>query len=399
MNDRVKKALILLLGLSLSLAAGARNPKIGPGLSPGLGDGDDGNETGGAANTEVSLPVGLPATGPDPSMGTVDPASSPSNIVYTFDLNDDNGVSSVNQTHSAFEKARDMNAACVLIRINSFAGGWDVAENIRQEIIGYDRPVMVYVNNQAIPAATFISTGADSIYTKKGKTISNKKGAAKPAPKKSSVDSDRASDHVIASGTHTVTSSDPDDMYSADATMNEILFKAGLSNLTVVEHNPGIAEKAINFLMSPFALLTILLCVGFIMRKTAMSRLPGPMMYALAVIVLIYLAPYQLSGLASNTEIGAALLLIIGSIAAARYNKRWIAGTLLVLLTITLSLVRAGDTGVLLHYGSFSELLSIPGMPLGLVILGWWIAKWREKQLVRNQQNDNAAVAGLANAA
>lgn len=394
----MKKALILLLGLSVSLAAGARNPKIGPGLSPGFGDGE-GNETGGTANTEVSLPVGLPATGPDPSMGTVDPASAPSNIVYTFDLNDDNGVSSVNQTHSALEKARDMNAACVLIRINSFAGGWDVAENIRQEIIGYDRPVMVYVNNQAIPAATFISSGADSIYTKKGKTISNKKAMLSPSPKKSPADQDRSDNTMISSGSNTATSSNPEELYSTDATMNEILYKAGLSNLTVVEHNPGIAEKAINFLMSPFVLLAILLCTGFIMRKTAVSKLPGPMMYALAVIVLIYLAPYQLSGLASNVEIGAALLLIIGSIAAARYNRRWITGTLLVVLSITLSLVRAGDTDALLHYGSFSELLSVPGMPLGLVILGWWIAKWREKKSARSQQNDEQPLTGLASAA
>lgn len=389
----VKKALVIAISLSLSLAASATRTKIGPGCSPGIGDGE-GNVTGSGTNTEVTLPVGLPVSG-DPASS--EPAGT-SNIVYTFDLSDDNGTSSINQTHSAFEKARDMNAACVLIRIDGFAGGWDVAENIRQEILGYDRPVMVYVNNQAIPAASFISSGADSIYTKKGSTLANNKRAAK----KNSVNhsSSEANKQVVVTDAkvNSGNGNDPQSDFTNDVTMNEILYKAGLSNLTVVEHQPGFAEKAVDFMMNPYVVLLVLLLVGFVMRKAATKKLPGPVMYALALVLLLYLAPFQLSGLASNLEILVSVMLVVAVITASRYHHHKLAGLFLIALTITFALVRAGDTSALFQYGSYAELMTLPAAPLGLVILGWLIGRLTEYRRT-TETKLNAPAGKLANAA
>jgi membrane-bound ClpP family serine protease len=393
----VKRSLFIITCLFLSVAALAGKPKFGPGIFPGVTDGD-GNTTGdNSCGTEVTLPVGLPVAG-DEAAASASESNAASNIVYTFDLSPEDGASSINQTHSAFEKAKNMNAACVLIRIDGFAGGWDVAENIRQEIIRYDRPVMVYVNNQTVPAANFISMGADSIYTKKGSTISNKKAVAKKNAAANHTVS-KQEEVVALNATSSSTPTDPDALYANDATMNEILFKAGLSNLTVVEHEANFSERAIDFLMNPFMVMAVLLLIGFVMRKTAKGKLPGPLLYLLALSVLLYLAPFQLSGLANSGEIIASLALIVAVIASARYDKRWLTGIFLIGLTFLFSLVRAGDTEAIMRYGTFSELLTLPSIPLGLVILGWWIGKIGESKIVKEVKTSETAQATFATAA
>ncbi len=392
----VRKSLIIAFSLLFSLAAIAGKPKIGRGFGPRIGV-NERNETGGNTKTEVTLPVGLPVAGEESDVITSEDPNVSSNIVYTFDLNDDAGTSSVNQTHSAFEKAKNMNAACVLIRINSFEGGWDVAENIRQEIISYDRPVMVYVNNRAIPSASFISSGADSIYTKKGSTLSNKKSSPHKKAKPSSVTQKKNSSSAVVSTSKE--NSDAEELYSSDATMSEILYKAGLSNLTVVEHKAGFSERAIDILMNPWMAMAVLLLVGFVMRRTVKGKLPGPLLYALAVMVLLYLAPFQLSGLANSVEIIASIALIVAVIVSARYNQKMLTGIFLIALTFMFALVRAGDTDVLLRYSSFSELVTLPSIPLGLVILGWWIGKIGEAKTARTSKVSDVNIATLANAA
>ena len=393
----MRKALFLFVSLSLSLAALAGKPKIGPGYTPGIGD-NEGNTTGGGNNTEVTLPVGLPL-GDEAETSTTTESAAAANIVYTFDISPEDGAASANQTHSALVKAKDMNAACVLIRIDGFAGGWDVAENIRQEIISYDRPVMVYVNNQTIPAANFISMGADSIYTKKGSTISNKKSSsakvvatAKPKQTVANAGGDQTPTNSHASN--------PDELYGNDATMNEILYQAGLGNLTVVEHEAGISERMIDFMMNPYVVMAVLLLIGFMMRKTAKGKLPGPIMYLLVLSLLLYLAPFQLSGLASSLEILGSLALVLAVIISARYDKRILSGILLIGLTIVFTLVRAGDTDALMRYGSFSDLLTLSFIPLGLVILGWWLGKIGEGRKVVDANNKIVVGSGsLATAA
>jgi hypothetical protein len=393
----VRKSLFILFCLLISVAVIAGKPKIGPGIFPGINEGD-GNTTGdNSCGTEVTLPIGLPVTSDEAEVNSEN--NTTSNIVYTFDLSEEDGAASMNQTHAALEKAKNMNAACVLIRIDGFAGGWDVAENIRQEIISYDRPVMVYVNNQTIPAANFISMGADSIYTKKGSTISNKKAVVN---KKAQVAASKPKEEKTAVIPVTVNapSNDQDVACSNDATMNEILYTAGLGNLTIVEHEAGFSERAIDFLMNPFVVMVVLLLIGLVMRKSVKAKFPGPIIYLLALSVLLYLAPYQLAGLANSTEIIASIALIIAVIVSARHDKRWLTGIFLIGLTFVFALVRAGDTEAILRYGTFSEMLTLPSIPLGLVILGWWLGKIGEgKRAVSQREAQVEVSASLASAA
>lgn len=370
----MKKALLLVTCFGLSISAYAGRPKIGPGFTPGIGEG---NTTGGGSKTEVTLPVGLPLNGGDSELPANSDPSSSSNIVYTFDLSEGNGAASVNQTHSAFEKARNMNAACVLIRINSFAGGWDVAENIRQEILEYDRPVMVYVNDQAVSAASFISSGADSIYTKKGSTISNKK-SARNNTLQTAIKKQINEEQGLLSNISGNTSARPQtemQQYGNDVTMKEILYKAGLSNLTVVEHDAGFSEKCVTFLTNPWAIIALLVLTGFVLRKSVSSRIPGPMMYGIALVLLFAIAPFQLAGLASGYEIGLTILLSLGLLVSGKKNMRMINGLLIVALGLSFTLIRFGDVSALVAYGPKTDLLIQMCLSLVCLVSGWLIGR------------------------
>lgn len=364
----LKKAVLFLTFLSLSLNAFAGRPKLGPGLNPGV---NDGVTSGGTTNTEVSLPVGLPSTGGDPSLANSTESTPSSNIVYTFDLNEENGAASINQTHSAFEKARNMNAACVLIRINSFAGGWDAAESIRQEILSYDRPVMVYVNDQAVSAASFISSGADSVYTNKGAVISNRK-STNGINAQGKAQTTKSIQEEVASNFNNKATSSSEPSLSNDITMSEILYKAGLGNLTVVEHDAGYSEQIVSFLTSPFLTLLVLLIAGFVLRKAVHARYPGPMMYGLAMILLLILAPFQLAGLASGIEIGTTVVCVVMLIISARYNKRWMTLLSLAGLGLMFTLIQIGDFSALLEYSSKAQLFTQPILTLGCLTAGWF---------------------------
>jgi hypothetical protein len=138
-------------------------------------------------------------------------------------------------------------------------------------------------------------------------------------------------------------------------------------------------------MMNPFIVMAILLLIGFVMRKTAKGKLPGPIMYLLVLSLMLYLVPFQLSGLANGIEILVSLALTIAVIVSARSEKRYLTGILLIALTIAFSLVRAGDTEAILRYGTFSDILTLPSIPLLLVILGWWIAKYGEGRKVASR--------------
>lgn len=374
----MKKLLLLLTCFSLSLSAYAGRPKTGAGFTPGLGDGNT-TGSGSGNNTEVTLPVGMPSTGGDATVAPTADAGT-SSIVYTFDLSDDNGAASVNQTHSALEKARTLNASCVLIRIDGFAGGWDVAENIRQEILEYDKPVMVFVNNQAVPAASFISSGADSVYTKQGSTISNRNAKGRDAlnvnQSKAAVRSEVTTGHSssVKENVSNVTSE-----YSNDVTMNEILYKAGLGNLTIVKHDAGFSEKCIGLLSNPLVVMCILIIAGFVLRRVRNSRLPGPMLYLLALMLMIILAPFQLAGLASGIEIAGTLVVTSVLIIASRRKMRTLTGILLFSLALVITAVHLGDISALLIYDSKNTLLAEAFITLLCVFSGWWMGSLKRK--------------------
>lgn len=339
----LKKIITVTLVMALALPALATRPKIGKGFGPGLNDGA-GNTTG-AGTTEISMPIGVAVDGTDGKSVASNSDKSDANIVYTVDLGNETGAASVNQTHSALEKARSMNAACVLIRINSFAGGWDDAENIRQEIRDFEKPVMIVVNDNAGSASAFVSGGKDSVF-KSGKStvITNRKAAAIHSR---NVNAQRniAVIPQVENQDLTPSAHESEEVVLGDETMHEVLYRAGLSNLTVVHHAPGIAERIADVLVQPWVSVLILLLAGFVFSYASRKSLPGPALYLLFIISALYIAPFHYAGLMNTVELIGALTSIILLVSSLKMNLMWLRIVSFGLMSLFFALSQMKDSG------------------------------------------------------
>lgn len=339
----LKKIITVTLVMALALPALATRPKIGKGFGPGLNDGA-GNTTG-AGTTEISMPIGVAVDGTDGKSVASNSDKSDANIVYTVDLGNETGAASVNQTHSALEKARSMNAACVLIRINSFAGGWDDAENIRQEIRDFEKPVMIVVNDNAGSASAFVSGGKDSVF-KSGKStvITNRKAAAIHSR---NVNAQRniAVIPQVENQDLTPSAHESEEVVLGDETMHEVLYRAGLSNLTVVHHAPGIAERIADVLVQPWVSVLILLLAGFVFSYASRKSLPGPALYLLFIISALYIAPFHYAGLMNTVELIGALTSIILLVSSLKMNLLWLRIVSFGLMSLFFALSQMKDSG------------------------------------------------------
>ncbi|HEU4716838.1 MAG TPA: hypothetical protein VFU15_03350, partial [Bacteroidia bacterium] len=347
----------------------SRDPRCKAGINDGTG-------TGSSETSATKLPIGLPFTfaenGSASGSSSSAPASDSKKIVYTFDMPSDIGPEALHATHSAFQQARTMNASCVLIRMNSYSGALDAAENIRQEILDYDRPVMIYVENREMTASNLISTACDSVYLRHAPkvpraTAPSRNAVASPAGD----DKDPATD--LEQETHSTASlrSLPLDQECRPASklrgeasdINDVLLHAGLRDCKVVHYNPGFLSKAIDFLMRrPMSLLlVVLLAFGLSLQRK--ESLPGPSTFIVLVSSGFFVLPLFMGGLATGKEIALFAASVLATILLNRgRQKLWLrllpVAALLLLLTLCqytrLSFSYDSDLTVLLLLTSLS---------------------------------------------
>jgi membrane-bound ClpP family serine protease len=324
---------LLLPGLSLS--AFAFHPKVIPGINDGTGTGTvvDGND--------VKLPIGLPFSINDPaslSGSSSDENGSYEKIIYTFDLPDGQGPQSFHETHSAFEQARSMNAACVLIRMNSMSGALNAAENLSNEISDYDRPVMVYVNDKAIPASTLISMAADNkknaANAKQNKKAAAKNSIASKNTKTNSYQVGPVDQSFCRNGISTLPLGK---QYSSgqNGDLDDVLTQAGLNNYTVVHYSPGFFAQVIDWCMKPYVSLLLVILIALGLRLQINSVFPGPATFLLLVSLPLFGVPLFVGGLAGAGEFGlvlffAAAILMIAKKKVSSKTIRFIVALLFI---------------------------------------------------------------------
>lgn len=323
MTRKLSTLFLFLLFSGITLQVFAYNPRKKAGIVDGIGDNTANINNG----SEVKLPIGLPFSISDApgSSGPSDENSSydqPSKIVYTFDLIDGQGPESYHGTHSAFEQARSMNAACVLIRINTMSGALDAAENLSHEISDYDRPVMVYVNDKAIPASTLISMAADNKkkaadlkQNKRSFTAKNRMAA--PAENKARTKRIPRDERDCATG---ISSLPVGEQFSTgqNGDLDEVLTQAGLNNYTIVHYSPGFFSKVIDWCMKPFVSLLLIIIIGLGLRLQINSIFPGPATFLLLVSLPLFGVPLFVGGLAGAAEFGLVLFCAVSIIVLAK---------------------------------------------------------------------------------
>jgi membrane-bound ClpP family serine protease len=329
MNRNFRHFFFLFLFTGFSLSALAFTPKVKPGINDKNGSGNGSCNDG----SEAKLPVGLPfqLTDPSPSSGDANEnggvtTGQPANIVYTFDLPDGVGPESVHETHSAFQQARSINAACVLIHMNSFSNALDAAENIGNEILDYDRPVMVYVNNRAIPAYTLINMAAEnktaqnnanhSINSKNGK-----RGVPTKNPSTNLNTKNQFNTSDYSSSDNSCTSSDFNKnhvLYSQTSNLNDVLAQAGMEKFQVVHYSAGFFSQVIDWCMKPFMSLLFILLIAIGMRTQVKSVFPGPATFLLMASLPLFAVPLFMGGLANAIELSILVLLCVTLIVSTR---------------------------------------------------------------------------------
>ncbi|WP_420387800.1 NfeD family protein [Roseivirga sp.] len=235
----------------------------------------------------------------------------------------------------AFKQATEDSADLVIIEMDTYGGAVNDANDIRTRILEYEKPVWVYINNDAASAGALISIACDSIYMVPGSNIgaatvvNGTDGMAAPDKYQSYMRSIMRStaekngrDPLIAEGmvddrveiegvtvagkviTFTTSEAIANGYCEAEvASIRDILEKNEIVDFELIEYELSSTERIIAFFLNPVVSgLLILVITGGIFFELQTPGVGFPLAAA-GVALILYLVPHYLSGLAANWEI------------------------------------------------------------------------------------------------
>ncbi|MCD4770432.1 MAG: nodulation protein NfeD, partial [Bacteroidales bacterium] len=237
----------------------------------------------------------------------------------------------------------------ILIHMNTYGGQVDIADSVRTALLNYSKPVIVFIDNQAISAGALISIAADSIYMRRGgsigaATVVSQTGEQVPDKYQSfmrgmmrSTAEAHGKKPVISNGdTVWVWHRDPEIAESmvdpkifvdgisdtgsvltlttleaielnfcegeAD-NIKDVIALAGIENYEIREFNPSGLEKFIQLLINPAVSgLLIMIIIGGIYFELQTPGIGFPLFAAIGAATL-YFMPLYLEGMAANWQI------------------------------------------------------------------------------------------------
>jgi len=335
------------------------------------------------------------------------PSSSPEPIVYRLDINESIFPASWRKTKKAVEEAERLNAAYLIVKLNTYGGLLDTADSIRTKLLNTKIPTIVYVDNNAASAGALISLACDSIFMSPGAqmgaaTVVNQIGQQMPDKYQSymratmrstaeaqgrdpqiaeaMVDDKIEIPGIIEAGkTLTFTTQEAIRYAYCEGeftSLDDVMKHLNVADYEIIEYKRSITEGFINFLINPFvkgALLMILFGGIFFEMKTPGVGFP---IFAAAVAALLFFAPSYIEGLAANWEI---LLFILGVIliglelfVVPGFGVTGIGGISLIVIGLVLSLIRNNFFDFSLTTGADSlQAVMIVAIPLmvGMTLL------------------------------
>ena len=245
------------------------------------------------------------------------------------------------------EEARDeKKIVAVILELNTYGGGLYDADEMRQSLLDFEKPVYAFVNKNAASAGALLSIACDSIYMSAGAslgaaTVVNEQGKAAPDKYQSYMRAMMRSTAEAQGRDPAIAEAMVDESLSVDSvsqagkvlslSTKEALqlgfCEAQMENISAVAertHGPNAqtrlftlkqVDKIIAFFINP--LLSGLLILGILGGLYYELQTPGLGFAGLIALLslLFYLLPYYISGLATYWEIamlcaGVALLLV-----------------------------------------------------------------------------------------
>lgn len=235
----------------------------------------------------------------------------------------------------ALTQATQLNADIIIIDMDTYGGAVNDANDIRTQILAYEKPVWVYINNDAASAGALISIACDSIYMVPGANI----GAATVV---NGADGSQAPDKYqsyfrsIMRSTAEETGRDPDiaegmvdDRVAIEgvteegkvitfttseaiangfcerevASIRDILEKNEVTDYELINYELSFTEQIIAFFLNPVVSgLLILVITGGIFFELQTPGVGFPLAAA-GLALILYTIPFYLNGLAENWEI------------------------------------------------------------------------------------------------
>ncbi|MFT5618653.1 MAG: membrane-bound serine protease (ClpP class) [Arenicella sp.] len=290
------------------------------------------------------------------------------NKVLVFEIRDEIDPRMNRHVELAFEKATEVGATHVVIDMDTYGGVLTDADDIRQRILDFDKPVYVFINKNAASAGALISIACDKIYMAKGASIgaatvvNGNDGARAPDKYQSymrsimrataetkgrnpKVAEAMVDENIYVEGiseigqviTFTPTEAQRHGFCDGIAvSVDEVLEMSQVSDAEIVRYEPSSLEGVIAFFLNPaVSSVLILIILGGIYYELQSPGIGFPIVAAIFAGVL-YFVPYYLTDLAAIWEL-IALVIGIGLIIAEVFviPGFGIAGIAGILLTIS----------------------------------------------------------------
>lgn len=234
----------------------------------------------------------------------------------------------------ALAHAVETKADIVIIEMDTYGGVLTDAKDIVDKIMGFEKPVWVFIHSDAASAGALISIACDSIYMAPGASIGAATvvdGTGEKAPDKYQsymrsimrataeenkrdprIAEGMVDERVVIEGIKkegqiiTFSTSEAIKYGYCEAKVNsveEILSRNNITGYTIDHYTLGAVDNVVNFFLNPFIsgilILVILGGLYFEFQSPGLG-LPG---LASVIALILYLVPYYLNGLAANWEI------------------------------------------------------------------------------------------------
>ncbi len=310
-------------------------------------------------------------------------------VVYVYKIFREIGSTSWIHTQKAFAEAKEADASCIILHLNTYGGEVIFADSIRTKILNSKTPVYVFIDNNAASAGALISIACDSIYMRPGAnigaaTVVNQSGQKMPDKYQSYMRSTirataeaHGADTIITANdtiikwhrnpqiaeamvdervyipgvidtgkvlTFTALEAIKNGFCEGEAnSVEEVIEKLNIDNYEIVEFQPSFYDGLKGFLMSPvFQGILVLIIMGGIYFELQTPGIGFPLLAA-ATAALLYFAPLYIDGIAENWEI---IIFFIGIVLIALevfvvpgFGITGVAGITLMIAGLTLSML------------------------------------------------------------
>lgn len=306
--------------------------------------------------------------------------------VYRIDIKEEIGPKVWRSVQKSFEDGRD--ADYFIIDMNTYGGMVIYADSLRSRILKEEKPVWVFINNNAASAGALISIACDKIYMKKGAsigaaTVVNQSGEAMPDKYQSymramirSTAEAQGKDTIYENGqkivkwkrepkiaeamvderiyienisdSNRVVTFTPSEAIKygycegVRESINDVIEKEGIKNYELKNYTPTTLDKIIGLLINPvLRSILIMIIIGGIYFELQTPGIGFPILAACIACVL-YFFPLYIEGLASNWELVLFILGIILLCLEIFVIPGFGLSGILGIMSILISLVSAG---------------------------------------------------------